>query len=287
MNARNAHNARAARKETPSTRLPSTTFTFSEMDSDALAQLHTVLADVEKGRGTLVRLADLMGGAVGQAARLGLQGLSLAPGLQEKIQQTGEAALRHAFRVAITGMTQEDVGPRPQNILRENTVQAAVAISGALGGFGGFLGMMPDIGFTTLAIMREIASIARENGEDLSTEEARRACLEVFALRSFATRRDSDENEMGFFAARAMMRGQPLVLLMAEVAAHYGLGLSRKVAVQMVPVAGALCGASLNAAFLAHYRAVARAHFTIRRLERAHGGAVREAAEAYRGAGEA
>lgn len=280
--------ARNARTTTPSAQLPSTAFAFNEMDNAALAQLHSVLAEVEKGRGTLVRLADLMGGAVGQAARMGFQSLSLAPGLQEKVQSVAENALQRAFRVAIIGMGREQgAAPRVPSQMRENAVQAAVAVSGAMGGFGGFMSMAPDIGFTTLAIMREIAAIAQENGEDLSQEDAQRACLEVFALRSFTTHREERENEMGFFAARAMMRGQPLVLLMAEVAGHYGLGLSRKVAAQMIPVAGALCGASLNAAFLAHYRAVARAHFTIRRLERLHGVAVREAAEAYRGAGPA
>ena len=72
-------------------------------------------------------------------------------------------------------------------------------------------------------------------------------------------------------------------MLLSEVSSHYGLALSRKVSLQMMPVAGALCGASLNAAFLAHYRALARAHFTIRRLERTHGAMlVREAVETIR-----
>ncbi|TPW36508.1 EcsC family protein [Oecophyllibacter saccharovorans] len=280
---RTAGSASEAAQDRQGAQVPSMTFAFSEMNSDSLAQLHAVLAEVEKGRGTLVRLAGLMGGAVGQAVNLGLQGLSLTPGLQEKIQAAAEEALRRTFNLAIVGMGGAQSASLLPSQIRENMVQAAVAVSGAVGGFGGFLSMAPDIGFTTLAIMREIAEIARENGEDLSTEDARRACLEVFALRSFATSRDSEEKELGFFAARSMLRGQPLVLLMAEVAGHYGLGLSRKLAAQMIPVAGALCGASLNAAFLTHYRAVARAHFTIRRLERQHGAAVREAAEAYRG----
>ncbi|MXV43956.1 EcsC family protein [Saccharibacter sp. 17.LH.SD] len=265
------------------TQLPSTSFLFQEMDGEALAQLHQVLAQVEEGRGTLVRLADLMGGAVGRATQLGLQGLALAPGLQAKLQRITEVAIEQSFRVAILGMGRE--GPATQNKLRENMMQAAVAISGAAGGFGGFASMAPDVGFTTLAIMREIASIARENGEDLRDEETRRACLEVFALRSVAAgrREDGEESDLGFFAARGLMRGQPLVMLMAEVAGHYGIALSRKLAAQMIPVAGALCGAALNSAFLAHYRAVARAHFTIRRLERTHGTAVKEAAQAYRG----
>ncbi|NVN41488.1 EcsC family protein, partial [Ameyamaea chiangmaiensis] len=168
---------------------------------------------------------------------------------------------------------------------RGHAAQAAVVVSGAVGGFSGVAGLVPDVSFTTLTIMREIARIAREEGEDLSTEDGRRACLEVFALRSFAGPRDGEESEIGFFSARTVLRGRPVVMLVSEVAAHYGLGLSRKFALQMMPVAGALCGASLNAAFLSHYRALARAHFTIRRLERAHGPAVRETAESLRGHG--
>ncbi|GBQ05422.1 EcsC family protein [Saccharibacter floricola] len=265
------------------TQLPSTSFMSRDMDGEDLAQLHQVLEQVEQGRGTLVRLADLMGGAVGRATQLGLQGLSMAPGFKAKIQRVTETAIEQAFRIAILGVERE--GMAVSRKVRENMMQAAVAVSGAAGGFGGFAGMAPDIGFTTLAIMREIAMIARENGEDLNDEETRRACLEVFALRSVATgrREGDDENELGFFAARGLMRGQPLVMLMAEVAGHYGIALSRKLAAQMVPVAGALCGAALNSAFLAHYRAVARAHFTIRRLERTHGTAVQEAAQAYQG----
>lgn len=269
------------------THLPSASFMSRDMDGEALAQLHQVLEQVEKGRGTLVRLADLMGGAVGRATQLGLQGLAMAPGLKAMVQKITETAIEQAFRIAILGIERE--GPMVSRKLRENVMQAAVAVSGAAGGFGGFAGMAPDIGFTTLAIMREIATIARENGENLNDEDTRRACLEVFALRSVATgRRDEgEENELGFFAARGLMRGQPLVMLMAEVAGHYGIALSRKLAAQMVPVAGGLCGAALNSAFLAHYRAVARAHFTIRRLERTHGTAVKDAAQAYQGRGAA
>ncbi|GBR05416.1 hypothetical protein AA0229_2276 [Gluconobacter cerinus NRIC 0229] len=205
-----------------------------------------------------------------------MKGLGLAPTVQQKIQKTAEIAIERAFNIAIVGI-KNDV-PLVREPWRENAGQAAVAVSGAVGGFGGIFGLAPDVGFTTLTIMREIARIAREEGEDLRDEGTRRACLEVFALKTFPARQEEDDGELGFFSARALLRGRPVVMLISEVASHYGIGLSRKFALQMVPVAGALCGASLNAAFLAHYRALARAHFTIRRLERTHGRAVHEAA---------
>ena len=68
-------------------------------------------------------------------------------------------------------------------------------------------------------------------------------------------------------------------MLLSEVAARYGLVLGEKFSLQAVPVAGAVAGAALNAAFLEHYRNLADAHFIIRRLERMHGrDVVREAA---------
>ena len=51
----------------------------------------------------------------------------------------------------------------------------------------------------------------------------------------------------------------------------------------MAPLVGAATGAAVNLAFLEHFRGIASAHFTVRRLERAHGAlAVRAAYEAIR-----
>ncbi|MBS1015484.1 EcsC family protein [Acetobacter persici] len=247
-----------------------------------LVELEQALVQVESGKGVLVRLADLMGGAVGHATRLGLRGLGMAPGMEDKLHGLAETAITRAFDVAILGMRSPgDALAEPQP-WRGPALQAAVAVSGAVGGFAGLAGLAPDIGFTTLTIMREIGRIAREEGEDLSDPDARLACLEVFALRAFPNARKADESELGYFSARALLRGRPVVMLIAEVASHYGLALGQKVSVQLMPVAGALCGASLNTAFLNHYRALARAHFTIRRLEREHGPVVRDTAEALR-----
>ena len=255
------------------------------LSPSARGELQRVLEQLESGRGVLVRLADLMGGAVGQATRLGVRGLGLAPGLQAKLRGVAESAISRSFDLAVVGLKQPATATAlattgQQRRWRAHVTQGAVAVSGALGGFGGVAGLLPDIGFTTLTIMREIARIAREEGEDLSDPESRRACLEVFALRPIEA--SDEESELGYFSARAVLRGRPVVMLLSEVASHYGLALSRKVALQMMPVAGALCGASLNAAFLTHYRSLARAHFTIRRLERTHGEGVREAVEAIR-----
>ena len=250
------------------------------LDGDAQGELERALERLQSGRGLLVRLADLMGGAVDRMSLLGARGLGVPPGLQSKLRGIAEAAIGRAFDLAVTGL-------RDGASVRSNgdrtfgrVAQAAVVASGAVGGMTGLGGFIPDISFTTVAIMREIARIAREEGEDLSGAEARRACLEVFALKGIGA--EPGQSELGYFSARMLMRGTPMVMLVSEVASRYGLALGQKLSVQMIPVAGALCGASLNAAFLTHYQELARAHFTIRRLERSHGDRVREVADAIR-----
>lgn len=256
------------------------------LNDQEIDQLTTALDKLESGRGVLLRLADVMGGAVGHAVKLGGRTLGFSANFQEKIQNLANNTVQRAFDIAIVGMDykadplQED---KKYKKIRNSAVQAMVVTSGAVGGFTGFAGMLPDISFTTLALMREIALIAQEEGEDLSNEETKRACLEVFALRSFGNAgRSTEENELGFFSARLMLRGRPMVLLMADISYQYGLSLSQKLSLQMMPVVSALCGASLNAAFLSHYRALARVHFVARRLEREHGPLAKETIEYIR-----
>ncbi len=75
-----------------------------------------------------------------------------------------------------------------------------------------------------------------------------------------------------------MLQGTAARTLLARVAARWGLVLGEKFAAQAVPLLGAAAGAALNTAFLAHYRRLARAHFSIRRLERQYGHAAIHAA---------
>jgi hypothetical protein len=254
--------------------------TVPSLEGDAQSELEFALERLEAGRGLLVRLADLMGGAVGRMTSLGARSLGLAPTLQTKLRGIAETAIARAYDVAVVGMRDGAAVRDRQDRTVGRISQAAVVVSGVAGGMSGLAGFIPDISFSTIAIMREIARIAREEGEDLSTLESRRACLEVFALKGMGSQ--PDESGLGYFSARSMMRGTPMVMLISEVASRYGIVIGQKFAVQMMPVAGALCGASLNAAFLAHYQELARAHFTIRRLERVHGPKVREIAELIR-----
>jgi hypothetical protein len=138
-----------------------------------------------------------------------------------------------------------------------------VALSGFLGGMTGLVGFLPDAIFTTVVIMRDIVRIAREEGEDLASEEGRAACVKVFSL--------GVGDEAGYISARLMLQGSAARAMLSGVATRWGSVLGEKFAAQAMPLAGAAAAVALNTAFLEHYRRVARAHFTIRRLERSHG----------------
>lgn len=218
------------------------------------AELAGALALLHKPSGLIVRAADLLGRTIGRAGEGALRRF----GLDTKNPSLGgiaAAALTRAYDIAILGI---DL-PVPQRQISK----PLVAASGLAGGFAGVLGFLPDATFTTLMIMREIARIARESGEDLGKEEARAACVQVFSLKS--------GDEAGYFSARLMLQGTAARGLIARVAASWGAVLGEKFAAQSVPLAGAAAGAALNAAFLDHYRRLAQAHFTIRRLERTYG----------------
>jgi hypothetical protein len=238
--------------------------TASGLDAASRKELRQALAVLDGGGGLVVRLADMLGDVMGRGVRMGARGLGMASSLQAGFQGVAAAALQRAFDVAVLGMAPPNAGPR-----RRRIAQPVVMLSGAAGGFAGLAGLIPDATVTTLAILREIGRTAQEEGEDLNDPDTRRACLQVFALRT--ERGTIAGSELGYFSARLVMQGRPLVLLLSEVAASYGLTLSQKLMLQAVPVLGALTGATLNRAFLTHYQEAARAHFVVRRLERRYG----------------
>jgi EcsC protein family len=69
-----------------------------------------------------------------------------------------------------------------------------------------------------------------------------------------------------------LAEGRPvLVKLIAQIASRFGVVVTQKLAAQAVPIIGALAGAAVNFAFIDHFQEIARAHFTVRRLERRYG----------------
>ena len=160
-------------------------------------------------------------------------------------------------------------------------------VTGGVSGLFGFGALAVELPMTTTLMLRAIAEIAQHQGEDLSTLEARLACLEVFA---YGAKRNDDTIDVGYYAARTLIskytnevaayimeRGAvdasaPVVSnLVSEIVSRFGLVVSDKVAAGAVPIIGAVFGATINVIFMDHFQKIAKGHFTLRRLERAYG----------------
>ncbi len=216
------------------------------------------------------RPVELLSGAMPQSAR-------------RAVAHATEAALRGALKLALRTLDLKG-GARPAN----RAHKLAAAASGAVGGALGLAGLPVELPISTTILLRSIAEIARDEGEDLSAPASALACVEVFAL---GGRTDEEAAfEGGYFAVRAALaksvsdsarfvasegisaHSAPIVArLISQIAARFGVVVSEKVAAQAAPILGAVGGATVNAAFADHFQTLARGHFIIRRLERRHG----------------
>jgi len=222
------------------------------------------------------RLALLAGRPVEQIAQ------RLPAGASTRIARAAALALDKALHVALYSQ-------RDRRLAGGRAAHSALAsASGAVGGAFGLAALAFELPVSTTIMLRAIAAIARDEGEDLADPLTGLACLEVFALGGPA---DRGEAETGYFAVRgllaealvgaghllgggAIQHGPPfLARFMATIAARFGIVVSQKIAAQAVAVIGAFGGAAVNLAFIEHFQDVARGHFTVRRLERAYGAA--------------
>lgn len=165
---------------------------------------------------------------------------------------------------------------------------AASAASGAAGGAFGLAALTVELPVSTTIMMRSIADVARSEGADLADPQTQLECVMVLALGGDS--RGDDAAEVGYFAVREAMtravsaatshiashgmarEGAPaLVRLISLIANRYSVNVTEKAAAQLVPLIGAVGGATINAIFIDHFQSVARGHFAVRRLERRHG----------------
>ena len=191
-------------------------------------------------------------------------------------------ALQAALKVALRTI------PRNHHPGSRFLHKALATASGAAGGAFGLATLPVELPVSTIIMLRSIAAIARNEGEDPSDPETALSCIQVFALGGRAG--SADPSESGYFAVRAMLaksiteaarfiaergiieEGAPvLVRFTTLVASRFGVVLSQKFAAQALPVVGALGGASVNYVFIEHFQEIAQGHFTVRRLEQVYG----------------
>lgn len=228
-----------------------------------------------ESRGFLVRLASLFGKRVEdiQGAISSVGGRVVGQpwtNLEHKIQETVEDALWRSYSYATFGLEGAPDFIKPKKPRKNRLHQVATTMSGVASGFVGLPGVLVDIPFTTATILRTIAEIARDSGEDLSSEETRRACLEVLAFGG-PGEAGNNEAEAGYWAARLGVSHLTINLLIRSAAGQFGLILSGKIMAQTVPFAGAVAGGMLNFSFTDYYQSMAKVHFYLRALERRTG----------------
>jgi hypothetical protein len=228
--------------------------------------------------GLSIRLINLIGYPIEGIIR------ALPRWIGQAIGKTATRAVGTAFYVALSTMDKRSRS-RPFRLIH----RAMVFVSGAVGGFFGLPGLIIELPISTTLMLRSIADIARSQGENLSSMDTHLACVTVFALGG----RSKGDNaaETAYYAVRAGLaralsevaefiaqrgiaeEGTPIVIrVMAKLASRFGVIVTDKMAAEMVPILGALGGASINLLFINHFQATARGHFIVRRLERKYGG---------------
>ena len=239
-------------------------------------------AELERARallespGLAVQLANVIGAPIE----------SLMRGLPGPASRLVDKAARKAVEVAFEAArrTLRDDSPADASLRLH---QAAVAGTGAVGGFFGLPGLLVELPVTTATMLRSIADIARSEGAAPGEPGTRLDCLQVLALGG--TRPDDDGAESGYFATRAALAQQvtaatryvaggmgsgsapAIVQLVNGIASRFSIPVTQKALAQATPLVGAATGATLNLIFMRHFQAAARGHFIVRRLERKHG----------------
>jgi len=241
---------------------------FSDPDREALAAAVQRL----ESPSLVGRLAALAGKPVG------LIQSALPATASTAVANLAKRALERALDVALFSL-------QNRSIIGGRKLHSGLACaSGAIGGAFGLAALAVELPVSTTIMLRAIAAIAQEEGEDLADPRTGLACLEVFAL---GGPRDEDSAEADYFVVRAMLaRGLAdfaidkgaigesapvLVRFLTQIASRFGVIVSQKVAAQAVAVVGAVGGAAVNLAFIEHFQDLARGHFTVRRLERVYG----------------
>ncbi|MBW6399453.1 EcsC family protein [Roseomonas sp. HJA6] len=221
------------------------------------------------------------------ASAAGMPVEALRARLPAGLQGAVDAAVRTALSTAMTAALRSGPAITPLPVSSRWFHRGLAAASGAMGGAFGLPGTMVELPVSTAILLRQIAAVGAEQGEDLSAPDAAAECLKVFALGG--TSASDDAAESGYFAVRLALAealkgsvGHVVVpRFIATVAARFGGTVGLKVAAQAAPVLGAAAGAAVNLAFLSHFHGIAQAHFGLRRLERDYGAArVREAWDA-------
>jgi hypothetical protein len=252
------------------------------LPGEALREL-SLAAEVLEGQSFALRMASLAGAPIE----------ALKARLPRPIQRSLDRLVRRALTGAARAALASGLG-RAGWTTSGWLHRGLAAASGVAGGAFGLPGTLVELPGTTALLLRQIAVIAAEEGENLSDPASAAECLKVFALGSREP--DGSPERTDYFTTRvaltealrsAVSRGMAGILMpgfIGAIASRFAGPVALKLSAQAAPIIGAAAGAAVNLAFLEHFRGVARAHFTVRRLERQYGAEpVQRAYDAMRG----
>jgi len=224
-------------------------------------------------------------------------GIKLIPQKQQVwLQKNVNNILMTLVKSNLATMEKGKAFKNPSPKVYKTLVTASGALSGAFGaatGIGTAL-FVSELALSTKFIMRSIMDIARSEGEDLYNIETQLSCLQVFSLGGNST--DDDGLETTYYTSKIALDNalkgatsyvskngihglnklllhstNPLIKLISTVTSRFTIQVSEKFIAQAVPLIGAAGGGSINYLFINHFQKIAKAHFTIRRLERKYG----------------
>lgn len=243
-----------------------------DITSEHKQQLQTAKHALENA-GIAMQIANVVGTPIEKAIRL------LPKDWQKGVLGVSRDALEKAADAAIWTINSKT--PSPSNDFLH---KFAVTVSGVAAGAFGLPALAVELPISTTIMLRSIADVARSEGEDIQSPSTKIACVEVFALGGRA--KDDDAAESGYYAARAALgkvvteataylaKGgakastPAMVAFITHIAARFHIQVTEKAAAQALPIVGAAGGALINNLFISHFQSTARAHFTVRRLER-------------------
>lgn len=211
--------------------------------------------------------------------------LSTLPGHWSNIvSRMTRKALEKTLNVALYSLDNKKLKPK------NKTHILLAGISGGVGGVFGLSALALELPISATIMLRSIADIARSYGEDLGDLDSKLACLTVFALSGGGAENDVESADTSYYAVRSFLTkalgdstsyiavhglskesAPVLIQFVNAVSARFSVPVSSKVVAQSIPVVGAISGASVNWLFIQHYQKMAKAHFSIRFLERKYG----------------
>ncbi len=141
---------------------------------------------------------------------------------------------------------------------------ALTTAMGAAGGLGGVSTALVELPATTAMILRSIQGAAVQEGFDPDSDNVKFDSIRVLSAAGPLSM--DDGADLAFFSTRLTLTGPAMQRLIAAVAPRLSVVLGQKLAVQSVPVLGALAGGGTNFVYTRYYQQISRVHFGLRRL---------------------